>query len=185
MKAVPGRPLSLPAMFKRWFRRPDSARVRVLFVCSANICRSPLAEAVMRSRLQRAGLGDAVAVDSAGTHGFQKGTPTDPRAVALGTRRGYSLAGLKSRPVVADDFSRFDLLLAMDQGHLRTLHERCPPAEHARLGLLMNFAPGAGTDEVPDPYFGSPAGFELALDLIEAGCDGLLVDLRRRLARSA
>jgi len=173
-------------MIKRWFHRPDPARLRVLMVCMGNLCRSPMAEAVLRTRLAGAGLAQVVAVDSAGTHGFHKGTLPDPRAVAQAARRGYSLDGLKSRPLVAADFTRFDLVLAMDHDNLDTLRERCPAPEHGRLRLLLPYAKlgaaGLATDEVPDPYFGSVAGFDLALDLIEPACDGLLADLQRQLA---
>jgi protein-tyrosine phosphatase len=171
-------------MIKRWFRRDDTTRMRVLMVCMGNICRSPMAEAVLRTKLERAGLTPLVAVDSAGTHGFHKGSRPDPRAVALAARRGYSLEGLKSRPVLAGDFERFDLLLAMDRENLDTLRDRCPPPAHDRLQLLLTFAPSVPVDEVPDPYFGSEAGFEHALDLIEPACDGLLRNLQRRLAET-
>lgn len=144
-----------------------------------------MAEAVLRSRLQGSGLAQAVLVDSAGTHGFHKGSPADPRAVAVAARRGYALDKLRSRPLVAADFTQFDLLLAMDQDNLATLHKRCPPAEQHRLQLLLAHAPQLGVDEVPDPYFGAASGFERALDLIEPGCDGLLAEVRRRLAAAA
>jgi len=172
-------------MIKRWFSRPEPARLQVLMVCMGNICRSPLAEGVLRAKLDRAGLAQAVAVDSAGTHGFHRGNPPDPRAVALAARRGYRLDGLKSRPVVSADFTRFDLLLAMDHQNLDALRDRCPPAEHGRLHLLLPFstnrAQAALADEVPDPYYGPPAGFEQVLDLIEPACDGVVQALQQRL----
>lgn len=141
-----------------------------------------MAEAVLRSKLQRAGMATAVQVDSAGTHGFHKGTPADPRAVAQAARRGYEVGKLRSRPLVPDDFGQFDLLLAMDHDNLATMRNRCPPAEQHRLQLLLAHAPQLGTDDVPDPYFGAVAGFDHALDLIEPACDGLVTELRRRLA---
>ena len=172
----------------------ESALFRICFVCTGNICRSPMAVGVMRAKLTRAGLADQVAVDSAGTHGFHRGTLPDPRAVAQAAQRGYRLDGLKSRPLVADDFSRFDLLLAMDRDNLAALHSRCPAgAAPDRLALLLPFAAQASggqaavlaVDEVPDPYFGNVAGFALALDLIEPACDGLVLVLKHRLTCSA
>lgn len=174
--------------FKRLFGRQGPARLQVLMVCTGNICRSPIAEGVLRAKLQQAGLADQVVVDSAGTHGFHKGTAADPRAVAQAGLRGYRLAGIKSRPVVEADFKRFDLLLAMDRGNLATLRERCPPAEQHRLQLLLPFvaqatgqALAAGAEDVPDPYFGSVQGFDEVLDLIEPACEALLQDIGRRL----
>ncbi|GIX23673.1 MAG: phosphotyrosine protein phosphatase [Caldimonas sp.] len=153
----------------------------VLFVCTGNICRSPTAEVVVRHHLQRAGLVDRVHLDSAGTHGYHVGHPPDERAQAHAARRGYDLSALRARKVDAADFQRFDLILAMDRGHLHWLRESCPTAEHGKLKLMMDFAPPPRREEVPDPYYGGPAGFELVLDCLEAAAHGLVEHLRARL----
>ena len=180
-------PLSLAHMIKQWLGLTPAPRLRVLMVCMGNICRSPMAEAVLRGKLQGAGLDKLVAVDSAGTHGSHRGSPADPRAVSQARLRGYRVDGLKSRPLEVADFSRFDLLLAMDRNNLASLQSRCPPESPARLELLLGYAAaGVGLPEpvleVPDPYYGQLSGFEQALDLIEPACDGLLIALQRRLA---
>jgi protein-tyrosine phosphatase len=168
-------------MIKRWFQRPPEPQLRVLMVCMGNICRSPMAEGVLRGKLAAAGLSAQVAVDSAGTHGFHRGALPDPRAIAQAARRGYNLAGQKSRPVTDADFERFDLLLAMDRANLDNLRDQCPPLRQDRLGLLLAQAPGLATDEVPDPYYSTAAAFDHALDLIEPACEALLNTLRQRL----
>lgn len=168
-------------MFKRLFKREAEPQFSVLMICMGNICRSPMAEAVLRGKLQQAGLAGQVRVDSAGTHGFHRGAAPDPRAVAQAARRGWRLDGQKSRPVVEADFERFDLLLAMDEDNLAELRERCPEPLADRLGLLLDHAPWLDSREVPDPYYGPVTGFDHALDLIEPACDGLMLALRRRL----
>ena len=152
-------------------------------VCLGNICRSPTAEGVLRTKLERLGLHDRVRVESAGTHGEKGGAP-DARAVAA-ARRGYDLARIRSRRVVAADLAGYDLVLAMDSDNLEFLLEACQPELHGRIRLLLkdDAAPGDGRD-VPDPYYGGPAGFEHVLDLLEAACDKLAQDLHRRLGTS-
>ncbi|MBI3346773.1 MAG: low molecular weight phosphotyrosine protein phosphatase [Burkholderiales bacterium] len=150
----------------------------ILFFCMGNICRSPTAEGVMRAKLAAAGLD--VEVDSAGTHGYHVGDPPDGRSQAHALRRGYDLSPLRARQLQAEDFQRFDLVLAMDADNLAYATRLCPPAQRHRLKLLMNYAPQAGKHHVPDPYYGGEAGFEEVLDLVETACDGLVAYLRAR-----
>jgi len=155
---------------------PDA--VRVLMVCMGNICRSPMAEGVLRARLQQAGLHTRVLVDSAGTHGYHTGEAPDPRAIRAAAQRSVDLASLRARPVQPEDFSRFHWLLAMDQANLDWLQSRLPEGAQPRLGLIMEYARRhAGVREVPDPYYGAAAGFEHVLDLVEDACDGLVARL--------
>ncbi len=157
------------------------ASVRVLMVCMGNICRSPTAEAVLRHKLQQAGLEGRVMVDSAGTHGYHSGEAPDPRAIAAGGRRGYNLSLLRARPVHPDDFTRFDWILAMDEDNLAWLQRKAPAGHQARIELLLAHPRGAGEEtQVPDPYYGGPAGFDRVLDLVETGCDGLVMELLDR-----
>jgi protein-tyrosine phosphatase len=152
--------------------------IRVLFVCLGNICRSPTAEGVFRARVARAGLARVIATDSAGTHDYHVGDPPDPRAKAAARRRGVDISDLRGRQVVREDFARFDYLLAMDRSNLRHLARLCPKGAESRLRLFLEFAPGAGIDEVPDPYYGGADGFEHVLDLAEAAAEGLLAHIR-------
>lgn len=156
----------------------------VLMVCLGNICRSPTAEGVLRTKLERLGLQERVRVESAGTHGEKGGAP-DARAVAAAAKRGYDLSRIRSRRVVAADLAGYDLVLAMDSDNLAFLREACPQRLQERVRLLLkdDGVPDDGRD-VPDPYYGGPAGFEHVLDLIEAACDKLAQDLHRRLGTS-
>jgi protein-tyrosine phosphatase len=145
-----------------------------------NICRSPTAEGVLRARVEQAGLAGEVEIDSAGTHAYHVGEPPDPRSQKAAAKRGYRLDHLRGRRVATADFLRFDLILAMDRNNLAMLKEACPPEEQHRLALLLDYARNVEEDEVPDPYYGGPDGFERVLDLIEDGCTGLIEELRKR-----
>ena len=158
------------------------AELNVLMVCSGNICRSPTAEGVLRAKLQRAGL-PGVRVDSAGTHGYHLSEAPDARAQAAALRRGYDLSKLRARPVQQADFARFQWLMAMDASHLAWLHARAQHAAPEQLRLLMEHGQRfKGVTEVPDPYYGSPEGFEHVLDLVEDACDGLVKLIRQQRA---
>jgi len=160
-------------------------KTRVLMVCTGNICRSPTAEGVLRKKLRAAGLHKQVEVASAGTTGYHSGEPPDARAIKHAAARGYDLSRLRARRVSRDDFQRFDWLLALDESHLASLRQIAPAEGGARIGLLMEHATRhAGTPEVPDPYYGAPAGFERVLDLVEDACDGFVERMRRELGTS-
>ncbi len=155
--------------------------VRLLFVCLGNICRSPTAEGVMRSLVHRDGLDDAFVIDSAGTGAWHVGSSPDRRATSAAASRGIPLEGA-ARQVAADDFERFDLLLAMDGSNLAELRRLAPNEEaRRRAHLLREFDPAcssADDPEVPDPYYGGPHGFEDVLDQVSAACEGLLEAIR-------
>ncbi len=154
--------------------------MEVLFVCMGNICRSPTAQGVFAKALREAGLEDWVAVDSAGTHAYHVGESPDPRAQKTAKARGIDLRSLRARRATAEDFLRFDYVLAMDQDNLASLAEICPPGSEHKLKLLMEFAPELRIREVPDPYYGGVGGFERVFDMVEAAAQGLLADIRDR-----
>jgi protein-tyrosine phosphatase len=158
--------------------------VKILFVCLGNICRSPTAEAVVRTLAVREAPELELEVDSAGTAGYHVGEPPDPRTRAAAARRGYDLTELRARIVEPGDFERFHLILAMDRENLTVLRRRAPQAAQERLRLFLEFAPDTEAEDVPDPYYGGPNGFEEVLDLVEQAARGLIRDLRRR-ARAA
>jgi len=154
--------------------------VKILFVCLGNICRSPTAEAVLRELAAREAPELTLEVDSAGTAEYHVGQPPDPRTRAAAARRGYDLSALRARTVESTDFERFDLILAMDRDNLKALRRRAPSHSHERLRLFLEFSPDAAPEDVPDPYYGGPNGFEEVLDLVEAAARGLLKHLRQR-----
>jgi protein-tyrosine phosphatase len=156
---------------------------RVLFVCTGNICRSPTAEGVLRQLAADAGLAHRIVVDSAGTHGYHVGEAPDARSQTHARRRGYDLSGLRARRFTREDFHAFDLILAMDREHHAILARFAPPSAEQKLRMMLEFARRPGGDEVPDPYYGGPNGFELVLDLIEDAAEGLLDHLRAELTR--
>ena len=144
--------------------------MKVLFVCTGNICRSPTAEGVLRRLAEAQKL--QIHVESRGTHDYHVGEPPDERAQDHAQRRGYDLSAQRAKHFSTRDFEEFDLVLAMDRGHLRLLQRLCPPRHAAKLKLLLQEA------DVPDPYYGGPEGFEQVLDLVEAACRGLLDEMR-------
>ena len=150
---------------------------RVTFVCTGNICRSPMAEWVLRHHVDEEGL-DAE-VDSSGTGGWHVGDGADERTVAALRRAGYRSAHI-ARQFEESWFGRYDLIIALDEGHLRALRSMAPDeAAHAKIRLLREFDPDAGGDlDVPDPYYGGRADFDSVLAQVEAAIPGLLEEIR-------
>ena len=145
-------------------------RRSILFVCTGNICRSPTAEGVLRSLCKEAGI--ELHIESAGTGDWHIGQAPDERSQHHARNRGYDLSAQRARQVRLEDFDRFDMILAMDRGHLRALQKLAPAHHHAKIRLFVE-----GQD-VPDPYDGGADGFEQVLDLVEAQCRRLLQDLK-------
>jgi protein-tyrosine phosphatase len=143
----------------------------VLFVCTGNICRSPTAEAVLRHLAAEEGI--ELRIASAGIGDWHVGSAPDKRAQHHAKGRGYDMSALRARQVRPSDFAEFDLILAMDGGHLQALQRMAPPGQRHKVRLFI-----AGRD-VPDPYYGGPEGFEQVLDLVEAACRDLLQELKR------
>lgn len=155
-------------------RETDTVR-RVLFVCMGNICRSPAAEGLFRSLLVERGLAGSIEVDSAGTIAYHQGELPDARMRQAASRRGYELDGA-ARPVVEEDFRRFDLIVAMDRDNLHSLEVEAG-VERGRLRLFSSYLASDAPVDVPDPYYGGASGFDRVLDLVEAGCPALLEEL--------
>jgi protein-tyrosine phosphatase len=159
--------------------------LRVCFVCSGNICRSPMAEIVLRELAVRADLGDLVEVDSAGTGDWHIGERADHRALSALHRHGYDGKAHRARQFDPGWFGRRDLVIALDRGHLRTLRSWAGnEPERGRIALLRSFDPALGADpspsqlDVPDPYYDGDDAFDLVLAQIGASCAGLLMQLR-------
>jgi protein-tyrosine phosphatase len=135
----------------------------------------------MRHLLEREGLTGEIEVDSAGTGGWHAGAAPDARATAAAHGRGIVLEGA-ARQITEDDFERYDLLLCADAENVAALRSIAPPDAEDRIRLLRSFDPASGDEDldVPDPYYGGDRGFEDVLDQVQAACEGLLDQLKRR-----
>jgi protein-tyrosine phosphatase len=151
--------------------------IGILFVCTGNTCRSPMAVGVMQSLVRRAGIEYAVEIDSAGTGVRHAGQPPSPLALKAAARRGHDIAGHRSRPLTADDIARFTHPLAMAHTHLAALRALAAQGHTERPRMFLSH-------DIVDPYGGTIDDYERALDLIEAGCVGLLTHLRATLEKS-
>jgi protein-tyrosine phosphatase len=158
---------------------PLGPTYRITMVCSGNICRSPIAEVVLRRLAGQAGLGDRVVVESAGMGSWHVDEPADPRAVTVLHEHGYDGSDHRAQGFDPAWFADRDLVVAMDQGHRRGLRALAPgPEARDRVRLLRSFDPWAPPDaEVADPYFGDARDFATVLEQVEAACGGLLAEI--------
>jgi protein-tyrosine phosphatase len=155
-------------------------KIKVLFVCMGNICRSPTAEGVFIKLLADQQLHDFFDIDSAGTHAYHVGSAPDSRAQKAAKARGIDLSKLRARKVEPEDFETFDYILVMDNDNHAMLMEICPDEHQHKIQLFLNYEPKSDTLEVPDPYYGGQFGFEKVLDLTEAAARGFLKSVRAK-----
>ena len=153
--------------------KPKPRKTSILMVCLGNICRSPLAEGIMRHIVEERGLSDVISVDSCGTSSYHVGEEPHPGSAKVARQNGVSLRGIQSRQLHDDDFDRFDWLIAMDSSNLsRMRHVGSGRGKDNRMVLLLDYARGDSPRDVPDPYY--EGGFPRVFDLVKDGCEGLL-----------
>lgn len=152
-----------------------SEPVRVLFVCLGNICRSPLAEGVLRHRVECAGLSEWIHIDSAGTGAWHVGEPPDRRMSETAGRHGVSLAGQTARQFKAEDLAAFNHVFVMDKNNLNdVLYLDVDESFEFKVRLFREFDPEPGDFQVPDPYYGGPEGFENVFAMVDRTCNLML-----------
>ncbi len=155
--------------------------MNVLFVCHGNICRSPSAEAIMKHFVEEAGLEDKIYCDSAGIISYHQGEKADRRMIKYAKKRSYNITSI-SRPVVTQDFSKFDLIIAMDNSNIRDLMRIAPDNQsRKKIKLMTDYSTKKNPGYVPDPYYGGGDGFVLVLDILEDACSNLLEKLKSEL----
>ena len=157
-------------------------KVKVLFVCLGNICRSPMAEGLFIHKVHEAGLGRQIEVDSAGTSGWHIGEPADRRMQEVAKKHGVSLPS-RSRKLVERDFEEFDYILAMDESNLSNIRilESQSPVSNAQVSKMRDYDLLAKGSDVPDPYYGGQQGFEDVYEMLDRSTDELLKEVVQRL----
>lgn len=152
--------------------------IKVIFVCLGNICRSPSAEAVMNAVVEKAGLSGQIECDSAGTIAYHAGEPADTRMKKHALKRGYNLTSI-ARKFTHEDFEEFDYIIAMDRNNFTDILALDKDAEYVdKISMMTSYCTNHDDEEVPDPYYGGPQGFEHVLNLLEDACVGLLEKIK-------
>lgn len=155
-------------------------RPRILMVCTENLCRSPMAEGLLRHYLAEMGLDNKVEVASAGTVVHQPGLKPDPRGLKVAAESGIDISKVRAKRVTEKDFERCSMILAMDEGNLEDLKALCPPMLQDKLDLLLSFGPDGDRVDVPDPYYGSSEGFQSVFEIMDAAIYELVPYVVRR-----
>lgn len=158
----------------------NQKKIKILFVCLGNICRSPAAEGIMIYKIKKHDLQDIIEVDSAGTSGWHQGELPDARMRAHGEKRGYDFSS-RSRKIESSDLQTFDYIIVMDDSNYSNVKMLAQTEEEVKkIHLMTNFSVQyAHHDHIPDPYYGGSSGFELVLDLLEDACEGLIQTIRK------
>lgn len=156
-------------------------KMNVLFICMGNICRSPTAHGVFRQMVEAKGFQNFINVDSAGTHAYHVGKSPDARSVQIALSRGIDIRDLTARQLDDYDFEEFDYLLVADNDNYHLTLESCPKEQRHKVKLILDFAEHTALKEVPDPYYGQGNGFERVFDMLEGACEGLMIELEKKL----
>ncbi|WP_303673587.1 low molecular weight protein-tyrosine-phosphatase [Vampirovibrio chlorellavorus] len=155
-------------------------KVKIMFVCMGNICRSPSAEGVFHYMVQTSGFRDHIEVASSGTDNYHVGAPADGRSHAAALNRGIDLSNHRAQQFKKHHFDEYDYILVMDRLNHDHVMRMCPHGHQEKVHYFLDFAPQLNLREVPDPYYGGAEGFDRVLDYIEAAAAGLLSEIRDR-----
>ena len=152
--------------------------IRILFVCTGNICRSPTAEGVFRHLVEKEGLSGLFEIHSAGTDSYHAGQTPDRRAVKVAKKHGVDIGHQKARALAAKDYDAYDYIFAMDGGHFHELKERAPGKFRAKIEMFLSASTNLDKHEVPDPWYGNDKDFEDVFTLVVEGSSALLKKIR-------
>lgn len=150
--------------------------MKILMVCLGNICRSPVAEGVMRKKADKYDLN--IDVDSAGTSGWHNGEAPDSRSQSNAQQNGIDISAQKSRAVVLSDFEKFDVIYAMDESNYNNLLNMSPEKYHSKIKMILNEVSPGSNSSVPDPYYGND-GFQLVFDLLDEACETIALKIKK------